>query len=70
MCIYNYYLHYTYGTEESNWRNDYPDEDEWRSDKSSVDEMSSDNEFYRYQPIGKLGIALLYVLYILSCICT
>lgn len=42
-------------TEESNWRNDYPDEDEWRSDGSSDYEMSSDNEFYRYQPIGKHG---------------
>ena len=45
-----------YGTEESNWRNDYPDEDERRSDESSVDEMPSYNEFYCYQPIGKFGI--------------
>ena len=44
--------------DESNWRNDYPDEDEWRSGASSEYEMSSDNECYRYQPIGRLGLWL------------
>ena len=58
---------YIYGAEESNWRNDYPDEDEWRSDTSSEYGMSSDNECYRYQPIGKHGTMLASYVHVYSC---
>jgi len=37
-------------TEESNWRNDYPDEEEWRSQSSSEYLPYSDEENNRYTP--------------------
>ena len=37
-------------TEESNWRNDYPDEEEWRSESSSEYVAYSDDENNRYTP--------------------
>ena len=36
--------------DESNWRNDYPDEEEWRSESSSEYVPYSDDENNRYTP--------------------